>query len=39
MKLHVESTVEAVRIIVENAYSLFKPYNITVTTLAMIDTS
>ena len=38
-RLHVESTEKPVYITVENAYSLFKPWNITVTTLDVTDTS
>ena len=37
--LHEESTKKPVQIIVENAFSLFKSSNITVTILAVIDTS
>ena len=39
MKLHVESTVKAAQIVVDNAHSLLRPRNVTVTILALIDAS
>ena len=38
VKLYEEYTEKPVQIIVENAYSLFRPWNMTVTILAVIDT-